>query len=91
MKNEEKVNGLPALRKDLGLTQEDIAKALGVSTRTVINWENGHHEPRLTIKQMKALCLLLKRPIELVPDDLSFDQRSANDAPNITSALDDLN
>ncbi|MBE9182887.1 helix-turn-helix transcriptional regulator [Oculatella sp. LEGE 06141] len=76
--DEEKVHGLPGLRKKLGLTQEDIAKALGVSTRSVINWENGHHEPRLTIRQMKALCALLKLPIEQVPEDLSFNPENQN-------------
>ena len=28
-------------RKRLGLTQEELAKRLGVSTRTVQNWEQG--------------------------------------------------
>lgn len=77
---ERKVRGLPGLRKQLGLTQEDIANALGVSTRTVINWENGHHEPRLTIRQMKALCALLQLPIEQVPEDLSFDSKNDKSA-----------
>jgi len=72
MDNVERVKtGLSGLRAELGLKQEDVAKALGVSTRTVINWENGHHEPRLTVRQMKALCVLLQRPIERIPEDFS--------------------
>jgi len=55
-------------RKELGLTQEDIAKALGVTPRTVIYWENGHHEPKLTINQIKQLCRLMKWSIEEVPE-----------------------
>lgn len=47
------------MRRDLGLTQEDVATALGVTPRTVINWENGHHEPRLTVEQFIKLCELL--------------------------------
>lgn len=85
-KRDEEKTGLPGLRKALGLTQEDIAKALGVSTRTVINWENGHHEPRLTIRQVKALCMLLKLPIERIPDDFTgLDTANAergNDTPS---------
>lgn len=60
---------LTKMREELGLTQEDVAKELGVTSRTIINWENGHHEPRLTIRQMKALCRLLHKPIEDIPDD----------------------
>ena len=29
------------IRKRLGMTQEELAKRLGVSTRTVQNWEQG--------------------------------------------------
>ncbi|WNZ49247.1 helix-turn-helix transcriptional regulator [Leptolyngbya boryana CZ1] len=58
-----------SLRKELGLTQEDIANELEVTPRTVINWENGHSEPRLSIRQVKKLCALFKRPIEQIPDD----------------------
>ncbi|NJN88515.1 MAG: helix-turn-helix transcriptional regulator [Leptolyngbyaceae cyanobacterium SL_7_1] len=57
------------MRKDLGLTQEDVADALNVTTRTVINWERGHHEPRLTIRQVKALCTLLRVSLDQIPDD----------------------
>jgi transcriptional regulator with XRE-family HTH domain len=30
------------LRREVGLTQQEIAWALGVSKRTVIRWERGH-------------------------------------------------
>lgn len=59
------------MRKALGLTQEAVAKALNVTTRTVINWEGGHHEPRLTIRQTKALCQLLGiESIKDLPDNI---------------------
>ena len=32
---------LKGARNDAGLTQEQIAEALGVSRQTVSNWENG--------------------------------------------------
>lgn len=56
------------MRKALGLTQEDVAKELGVTTRTVINWENGHHEPKLTIRQIRQLCNLFKISFDELPD-----------------------
>lgn len=69
MSNED--NWLVSMRKQLGLTQEDVAKALDVTTRTIINWENGHHEPRLTIKQTKSLCRVLGISlVEDLPDNL---------------------
>ena len=32
-------------RKELGLTQKDFAKKLGVSYRTYQDWENNKHQP----------------------------------------------
>jgi len=33
------------LRRDLGMTQEDLAHELGVTVSTVNRWENGHTRP----------------------------------------------
>ncbi len=68
---------MSGLRQQLGLTQEDIAKTLGVTTRTVISWENGQHEPRLTVRQMKALCRLLNKQIEELPDNFSKEGKDS--------------
>ena len=57
-----------ALRLEAGLTQRDIADALGVSEQTVRNWEQGKHDPRLTIPQVKKLCRLLKKSLDELPD-----------------------
>jgi putative transcriptional regulator len=35
-----------ALRERLGLTQDEFAKAFGVTTATLRNWEQGRREPR---------------------------------------------
>lgn len=80
MSNETNLSWLVSMRKALGLTQEDVANALGVSSRTVINWENGHHEPKLTIKQTKALCRLLNVSIEQIPDSFPLDDRRTENA-----------
>lgn len=58
-----------ALRLEAGLTQRDIAEALGVSEQTVRNWEQGKHSPKLTIPQVKKLCQLLKKPLDELPDN----------------------
>ena len=43
-------------RKDLGLTQEQVAKAMNVSRQTVSHWENGRVQPdEATVKQLFAL------------------------------------
>jgi DNA-binding XRE family transcriptional regulator len=56
------------LRKDANLTQSQVAQALGVSEDTVANWEAGRSIPKLQIWQTKALCQLLGKRIEEVPD-----------------------
>lgn len=56
------------LRKEKALTQDDVAQALGVTRDTVANWENGRAVPRLEIWQTKALCRLLEKPLEAIPD-----------------------
>lgn len=53
---------LAAARVDAGLTQEDVAKALHVTKNTVVAWEKGTSEPK--ISQAKALCELYNRPID---------------------------
>ena len=36
---------IKAIRHELGLSQEELGKALGVSMLSVLRWENGHSEP----------------------------------------------
>jgi DNA-binding XRE family transcriptional regulator len=84
---------LVSLRKELDLTQKQIADALAVTEQTVRNWEQGKSIPKLTIPQMKILCKLLQRPIEAIPDNFGPIEQSAETAPNSPSASnsDDLN
>lgn len=44
------------LRRRLGLTQEDLARTLGVSWETVSRWENGRTRPsRLALRAIQDL------------------------------------
>ena len=45
------------VRRQLGLTQEELAHALGVSFATVNRWENGKTKPsKLARRQFEQLC-----------------------------------
>ena len=39
---------LAAARVNAGLTQDDVAKALKVGKQTIVNWEKGKSEPRMS-------------------------------------------
>ena len=42
-------NNIRALRKAAGLTQEDLARALGVTRQTINAIENNKYDPTLTL------------------------------------------
>jgi DNA-binding transcriptional regulator YiaG len=45
------------VRRQLALSQEDLARELGVSYATVNRWENGQSKPsRLARAQLEAFC-----------------------------------
>jgi DNA-binding XRE family transcriptional regulator len=58
---------LMRLRKRLGLTQKQVADAVGVTDQPVSNWEAGRFEPKLTISQMQALCRVLQCSLDELP------------------------
>lgn len=57
-------------REELGLTQRDIALALGKTDQTISNWETGIYEAKLTLREVKILCRLLNWTLDDLPDDL---------------------
>lgn len=48
---------IKTIRKSAGLTQEELARAVGVDRVTVANWESGKTEPRLSqARKIAELC-----------------------------------
>ncbi len=48
---------LASVRQQLAMSQEDLARQLGVSYATVNRWENGHSRPsKLAVAQLSAFC-----------------------------------
>lgn len=58
------------VRTELGLTQEEFARELGVSFPTLNRWENGQVNPsRLGRAQFDAYCGRMKRRNKLTLDN----------------------
>lgn len=53
---------LKAARVNAELTQDDVARLLGVSNKTVLNWEAGKARP--TTATLKYLSEIYKMPLE---------------------------
>lgn len=53
---------VPAIRRELGLSQEALARALGVASRTVARWEAGHTTPSpLAAHRLRLMAEILER------------------------------
>ena len=59
-------NRIKQLRKDAGMRQEDLAKALGVSRQTIIAIENDKYNPTL------ELAMKIARLLQLHVDDIFY-------------------
>ena len=64
-------NAIKTLRRELKLSQMEMADELEVSFATINRWENGHHEPTIKAKR-KFDSLLKKHNIQLTVDDDPF-------------------
>ncbi|MDG2615789.1 helix-turn-helix transcriptional regulator [Thermoleptolyngbya sichuanensis A183] len=65
---------LKQLREKAELSQEALARLVGVSSKTVSNWERGTNVASLTVPQMKALCEALGVTLNELPDDFSSER-----------------
>ena len=61
-------NNLKALRKRLGISQEQLANILGISDKTVSSWEIGRTEPNMGMVQKIADTFSVSTD-ELIKDD----------------------
>ncbi|MBP3753564.1 MAG: helix-turn-helix domain-containing protein [Lachnospiraceae bacterium] len=55
---------LAAARVNAGLTQDDVARELHINKQTIVNWEKGISEPK--ISQGKALSKLYSMPLDCI-------------------------
>lgn len=55
---------LAAARVNANLTQADVAKMLNVTPQTVVNWEKGDGEPK--ISQALKLSAIYKMPLDYI-------------------------
>lgn len=55
---------LAAARVNAGLTQEEAAKALKVGKQTIVSWEKGRSEPKMS--QSRELSKLYRMPLDFI-------------------------
>lgn len=65
---------LKQLRERAGLSQDELARSIGVTSKTVSNWERGISLASLTVSQTKALCKALEVSLAELPDDFSSEK-----------------
>ena len=58
------------LRLNGRLTQEELAREIGVAVSTIRRWEKGQAEPTMTVAQMKKFCDAVKQTFEELPESL---------------------
>ncbi|MGA8180865.1 MAG: helix-turn-helix transcriptional regulator [Desulfobacterales bacterium] len=62
IKNQDYPPLLKEIRNQLAISQEDLARELGVSFATVNRWENGQSKPsKLAKAQLDAFCKRMKK------------------------------
>lgn len=64
------------LRARAGLTQRQVAEAIGITVQTVSNWENGVRTPKLSPKETMSLCRVLNCSLEELADELPREKES---------------
>jgi transcriptional regulator with XRE-family HTH domain len=79
-RQQQRESPLKRRREALGLTQRDIAQALDKTVQTISNWETGIYEPKMTPREVKALCRLLKWTLEEMPDEFGVPRSQSEDA-----------
>lgn len=66
------------LRLNVKLSQEQLAREIGVAVSTIRRWEKGQAEPTMTVSQMKEFCKAVKKSFEELPGSLLPPDASKN-------------
>ncbi len=74
--SQESESPLKKLREEAGLSQEGLARIIGVASATISRWERGASPAMMTVPQMKALCKVFGKSIEELPDEFGPPKRS---------------
>ena len=69
-KTQETNSPFKRLRLNGRLSQEQLAKEIGVAVSTIRRWEKGQAEPTMTVEQMKNFCNAVKQKFEELPESL---------------------
>jgi len=67
--SQESESPLKKLREEAGLSQEGLARIIGVASATISRWERGASPAMMSVPQMKALCRVFGKSIEELPDE----------------------
>lgn len=72
-KNERQETNSPIkrLRLNANLSQEGLARKIGVAVSTIRRWEHGQAEPTMNVAQMKCFCSAVNKRFEQLPDQLA--------------------
>ena len=58
------------LRLNAQLSQEQLARNIGVAISTIRRWEKGEAEPTMTVLQMKSFCQTFHLTLDKLPNSL---------------------
>ena len=58
------------LRLTAKLSQEQLARDIGVAVSTIRRWEKGQAEPTMTVIQMKSFCESINQTLDELPQSL---------------------
>lgn len=58
------------LRLNVELSQEQLAREIGVAVSTIRRWEKGQAEPTMTVAQMKEFCKAVQKNFDELPSSL---------------------
>jgi putative transcriptional regulator len=62
------------LRERSGFSQEALAHKIGLTGKTISNWERGISDATLTVPQIKLLCEVLDVDLSELPDDFRSER-----------------